>query len=82
MISLTETHLAARYLIYMTEARGTWSKPERLGREGEADGLPDRDLRRLGRDDQGQADALEDLADGRPILSLMLKPRSLKLTRH
>jgi len=47
-----------------------------------ADGLPGRDLRRLGRDDQGQADTLEDLADDRPIPPLMLKPRLVKLIRH
>jgi len=35
---MSEIHLAARDLVYLTEIRETWSRPERLGRD-------DRDLR-------------------------------------
>jgi len=47
LVFLIETHMVARDLIYMTETREPWPRPKRLGREDEADGLPDRDQENL-----------------------------------
>jgi len=47
LVSLIETHLTARDLIYPTETREPWPRPNRLGREAEADGLLDRDQENL-----------------------------------
>ena len=71
LVSLTETHLAARDLIYLTKTRKTWPRPKRLGRD-------DRDLRDLAETREIATVSLT----GRPILPLTLKPRSVKLIRH
>ena len=47
LVSITKTYLVARDLIYLTETRESWSRPKRLGREAEADDLPDRDQENL-----------------------------------
>jgi len=38
LVSLPETHLVAQDLVYLTETKGTWPRPERFGRDDEADG--------------------------------------------
>jgi len=83
-----EVHLAARGRVHLSETRGTWLRLKRFGRMT-------RSITHLAETLEDLAETIEttgiwpvagpyhdDLADGRHLLQLTLKPRSMKLIYH
>jgi len=95
-IECTGIGLACPRPSWLSGTRSTWpkpkksqSRPERLGRDDEADGLPGRDPRRSGRDNRDYRNVADDrLIPGKlgrrptPITVNAKKLRSVKLIHY
>jgi len=90
-----EVHLAVRGRVHLTEIRGTWLELKRFGRITRPMAYLVETEVHLAETLEGLAETIEtsgirpradpchdDLADGRPLSHLTLKPRSVKLIYH